>query len=569
MMMTPNRSIAEKRLIWHSQPATNCLKFAFRQTSLQLTTMPITVFFLLVRSAFFSFVISVSCNPFCCAASKNPVAKLITGKRAIADELTKFIFDNCGFNSPPPTRQSALYIGVLRKFGRGHYFHGHDALTGPCLSGSIKRTLIGKEILSKRALLISMLKYRYRAWSILWRLRQFFKNAPILKLRFSKPPHIRLLGLMTHFQELIRSYFTLPSSGVCIRGDQMLLLDKLNCWQNLPNSAHLESSGNPSGIPEANTGTNNDEHRFRHMIGKSPSLKKAFEAMAKTAPCNASVIIYGESGTGKELAAQSIHNLSPRSKNRFVPVNCGAIPEELIESEFFGYKKGAFTGAGTNKAGYLDWADKGTLFLDEVGELSPAMQVKLLRAIDGGGYAPIGSRRVKKPDIRIIAATNRDLKEEVHKGMMREDFYYRINVLPIWLPPLRERKEDLPSLINHFLLRFSNGKILPAIPEKLMTKLIDYRWPGNVRELKNAIQRYVTLQEIHLPEPPRNALGTVASSGFDPNRDLQSALRDFEKQYIVRCLEATNWHKRNACKILKINRKTLYKKIKQYKLDKM
>lgn len=312
------------------------------------------------------------------------------------------------------------------------------------------------------------------------------------------------------------------------------------------------------------------KYRFGPMIGKSKLLQKAFKRMVKTAFSRANVVIYGESGTGKELAAQTIHNMSPRSKHRFVPVNCGAIPEELMESEFFGYIKGAFTGAAMNKPGYLDWADQGTLFLDEIGELSPTMQVKLLRAVDGGGYAPIGSQQIKKPDIRIIAATNRNLKEDVLRGLMREDFFYRINVLPIRLPPLRERKDDLPLLINHFLARFSHGKMTPTLPASLMNLLQAYHWPGNIRELQNTIQRYLTLKEIGFLKLPQKQQepAQIPLPEFSTDQDLKSVLEKFEKQYIVRCLQAVSWHKGKACAILKINRKTLYKKIQRYGIRK-
>ena len=315
-----------------------------------------------------------------------------------------------------------------------------------------------------------------------------------------------------------------------------------------------------------------DEDRFGPMIGTSLGLRKTFKKIAKTAPSDANVLIYGESGTGKELAAQTIHNLSPRRNNRFVPVNCGAIPAELLESEFFGYEKGAFTGAAMNKPGYLDWADKGTLFLDEVGELAPAMQVKLLRAVDGGGYAPIGSRQIRKPDIRIIAATNRDLKEDLRKGLMREDFYYRINVLPIHLPPLRERKGDLILLINHFLERFiGKGQATPEIPAILMARMEAYNWPGNIRELQNTIQRFVTLKEVGFLKPLKRgeaASVRISLPEFRQDRDLKSALGEFEKQYILNCLKITNWHKSNTCAILKINRRTLYKKMRRYGIAK-
>jgi transcriptional regulator with PAS, ATPase and Fis domain len=363
-----------------------------------------------------------------------------------------------------------------------------------------------------------------------------------------------------------------PESDTCAWLDQEFRLKKIDCPRDLGKDGHRVLSGYSAPNPEndADEPIYINEHRFGLMIGKSRSLRKAFEQMAQTALCNASVIIYGESGTGKELAAQTIHNLSPRRHNRFVPVNCGAIPDELIESEFFGYKKGAFTGAHMNKPGCLDWADSGTLFLDEIGELSLAMQVKLLRAVDGNGYTPIGSQEVKKPDIRIVAATNRDLSENVRSGLMREDFYYRINVLPIRLPPLRERKEDLPLLIDHFLSRFSQGQPLPIIPAAVIALLEAYDWPGNIRELQNTIQRYVAMKEIGFLKPSREteqaAPGTFTEYGFA--QDLKSALEEFEKQYITQCLKATSWHQGKACAVLKINRKTLYKKMQRYRLEK-
>jgi transcriptional regulator with PAS, ATPase and Fis domain len=306
------------------------------------------------------------------------------------------------------------------------------------------------------------------------------------------------------------------------------------------------------------------------MIGKSHALRAVFEQIAKAAPTHANVIIHGESGTGKELAAQTIHKLSPRRHRHFVPVNCGAIPTELLESEFFGYTQGAFTGANMNKPGYLDWADGGTLFLDEIAELSTIMQVKLLRALDGCGYAPIGSQGIRKPDFRIIAATHRDLKENVRKKLMREDFYYRINVLPILLPPLRDRKDDLPLLIDHFLARFCQGQKRPIIPADVMALLEAYHWPGNIRELQNVIQRYATLKEIGFLKTHQTVVESapIHLPEFRFDQDLKSALEEFEKGYLLHCLKAVKWRKSKACTSLKINRKTLYKKILRYGLSK-
>jgi PAS domain S-box-containing protein len=224
-----------------------------------------------------------------------------------------------------------------------------------------------------------------------------------------------------------------------------------------------------------------ERYRFQNIIGISPAMQSVYDQILSAANSDAAVSISGESGTGKELVAKAIHDLSNRVGNSFVAINCGAIPEPLLESEFFGYKKGAFTGAVIDKHGFLDLADNGTLFLDEVGELSLSMQVKLLRAIDGGGYNPIGSNEKCTADFRIISATNQDLKAEVFKGNMREDFYYRIQVIPIKLPPLRERKEDIPFLVEHFTQLFSDKNKFGKIPDQMMGEFYNYTWAGNVR----------------------------------------------------------------------------------------
>ena len=229
-------------------------------------------------------------------------------------------------------------------------------------------------------------------------------------------------------------------------------------------------------------------YRLGGIIGKSPVMQEVYELIMKAASADAGIIIYGESGTGKELVARAIHEMSDRHESAFVPVNCGAIPENLLESEFFGHKKGAFTGAYADKSGTLNVADGGTLFLDEVGELDLNMQVKLLRALDSGSYTPVGGTKPRKADLRIVAATNRNLIEEVGKGSMREDFFYRIHVIPIHLPPLRKRKEDIPLLVDDFLQTFDRSRRLSGLPGKVMDALYSYDWPGNVRELQNALQ---------------------------------------------------------------------------------
>jgi len=311
-------------------------------------------------------------------------------------------------------------------------------------------------------------------------------------------------------------------------------------------------------------------NQFGNIIGKSSVMHDVYETILKAALSNANVIIYGESGTGKELVAQTIHDLSNRGSENFVTVNCGAIPDNLVESEFFGYKKGAFTGADIDKPGYLDIADGGTLFMDEVGELDLNMQVKLLRAIEGGGYTPVGSREIKKPDIRIIAATNKDLKECVEKGQVREDFYYRIHIIPVHLPPLRERKEDISLLVYHFLQAYSDDKNIPSIPENIIKSMQSYDWPGNVRELQNAIHRYMTLKEIDFMDisQPKSAEPEIIPENIiiqdNQNLELRKVLESFEKKYIEKLLSEHRWHKAKVASILGINRRTLFRKMRAY-----
>ena len=249
--------------------------------------------------------------------------------------------------------------------------------------------------------------------------------------------------------------------------------------------------------------TLNERYRFGDLVGKSPEMQVVYEMIVNAAASEANVIIYGESGTGKELVAREIHRLSDRANKPFIPVNCGAIPETIMESEFFGYKKGAFTGAVQDKQGYLDLADQGTLFLDELGEISPAMQVKLLRAIEGNGFIPLGGKATRHPDLRIIAATNRDLTQLIRQGRMREDFYYRIHIIPIQLPPLRNRTSDIALLVEHFLKRYPASPDRPPITPAVLETFQRYPWPGNIRELQNVLHRYITLKTIGFPENVR------------------------------------------------------------------
>ena len=309
-----------------------------------------------------------------------------------------------------------------------------------------------------------------------------------------------------------------------------------------------------------------ERYRFGNIIGKSQAMQKIYDQILQAADFNASVIIYGESGTGKELVAKAIHDMSDRRSNAFVPVNCGAIPENLLESEFFGYKKGAFTGANANKPGYLDLAGDGTLFLDEIGEIPLSMQVKLLRAIEGTGYTPVGSNQVKNSDVRFIAATHKNLLDLVNKGLMREDFYYRINITSIHLPPLRERKEDFPLLIDHFLNKYDDGNItLPAITGKVFEALSNYHWPGNVRELQNTLYRYVIQQELDfvgMPLADSIKPDVIADQETLESQCFQTAIQDFEKKLITRALERNQWHREKAAESLGIPRRTFFRKLK-------
>ncbi|MCG6911700.1 MAG: sigma 54-interacting transcriptional regulator [Deltaproteobacteria bacterium] len=318
-----------------------------------------------------------------------------------------------------------------------------------------------------------------------------------------------------------------------------------------------------------------DRYKFGRLVGKSPLMQVVYELIVKAAATDENVIIYGESGTGKELVAKAIHEMSSRADKPFLTVNCGAIPENLLESEFFGYKKGAFTGAGADKKGYLDTVDKGTLFLDELGEIDPLMQVKLLRVLDGGGFKPVGGMTSLHPDIRIIAATNRNLKEAIREGRMREDFFYRIHVIPIQMPPLRERKEDILLLLEHFLKLKYPDELFPRIPGNVLDAMLAYDWPGNVREFQNTLYRYTTLNQLDFlssqerEHKPFRTMG-VAHEPIVPIVDAQGTLRDavsaFEKEYILRLLEAHKWQRSRVAEQLGIDRKTLYRKIARYNL---
>lgn len=326
---------------------------------------------------------------------------------------------------------------------------------------------------------------------------------------------------------------------------------------------HRENRALKSGLRE--------RFRFGDIIGKSPVMQEVYEQILRAAGTDTNVIIYGEPGTGKELVARAIHDTSQRRARRFVPVHCGAIPETLFESEFFGYKKGAFSGAYHDKPGYLNYAHQGTLFLDEIGEINPHMQMKLLRAIEGDGYTPVGSTQVKTSDFRIVAATNRDLKELVRQGLVRQDFFYRIHIIPIHLPPLRERKEDIPLLADYFLKKYSRNGCPPSpLDGKFYEILHGYNWPGNVRELQNAIIRFCATGNLNfiISSGKRMDVCHLVASPTLPIADhtLKEHIQKLEKNVIAQALQQHHWHRSKTSAMLGIDRKTLAAKIKRYRL---
>ena len=313
-----------------------------------------------------------------------------------------------------------------------------------------------------------------------------------------------------------------------------------------------------------------EKYRFESIIGKSDAIEATFRVMEKVARTDSSVLITGESGTGKELVARAIHFSSDRASNRFLPINCGALPENLLESELFGYKRGAFTGAGQDKVGLLKAADKGTILLDEIGELPLALQVKLLRALQEREAYPLGANDPVAFDVRVLCATNKNLENEVKAGRFREELLYRINVININLPALRERQDDIPLLANHFLRKYEKSLSRTAMrfSKGAMRLMLNYAWPGNVRELENTIERAAILAEtdvIHshdLPDKLRSSSPVIASI-----ENTGMTLEELEREHIKRVLDKVENDKVKAAQVLGIHLSTLYRKVQRYHLD--
>jgi two-component system response regulator HydG len=313
-----------------------------------------------------------------------------------------------------------------------------------------------------------------------------------------------------------------------------------------------------------------DRFDFSKIIGKSTKMKELFELLSQVAPTDATVLILGESGTGKELVANALHHNSARSGAPFIKVACAALPETLLESELFGHERGAFTGAVARREGRFQAAHGGSIFLDEVGEMSAATQAKLLRVLQEKEFEPLGSSRTIKVDVRVIAATNKDLAGEVREGRFREDLYYRLNVVPVLLPPLRERKEDIPALALHFfsIYREKNRKELKEISGKALDLFIRYDWPGNIRELENCIERSVIMArgEVVAPADLPPHIQALAQEKQDQNISFPAgiSLAEVEKALILKTLEDTGGNRSRAAEILGINRRTLQIKLKEY-----
>jgi len=305
------------------------------------------------------------------------------------------------------------------------------------------------------------------------------------------------------------------------------------------------------------------------IIGSSAALRQVMDMVSRVAGSNATVLLLGETGTGKEVTARATHGASPRAEKAFIAINCAALPETLLESELFGHEKGAFTGAVAEKMGRFELADGGTLFLDEIGDISQSTQVKLLRVLQEKEFVRVGGTRTIATDVRIIAATNRDLRTAMEKGEFREDLYYRLNVFPINLPPLRQRREDIPLLVEHFVNVSATelGCPRPSVSDEAMAHLAGYNWPGNIRELQNIMERAVLLADgahmttAHLPRE-------VAGDEAPKDAKTESSLSGYEKALIIKALRENNWNQSKAARALGISRDNLRYRVKKYEIEK-
>ena len=346
----------------------------------------------------------------------------------------------------------------------------------------------------------------------------------------------------------------------------------------MQNAALPKTESDASDQCEIQSGQLKNENHFQEIIGQSSKMLEVFELVRKVADCDSTILLNGETGTGKGMVARAIHQMSKRRNKPFISINCGAIPENLLESELFGHVRGAFTGATCSKQGKFELADHGTIFLDEIGDMSSDLQVKVLKVLEEGEFEQVGGAKTINADVRIIAATHRDLSEEVQKGAFREDLYYRLYVIPLMLPSLRDRKSDIPFLLSHFmeLSNQKNGRSVQEVTEEALQMMMGYSWPGNVRELKNMVERMVVLTgngKISARDLPAEL---KSGHRFEPSTTIEisdegiclnSAVTEFEKALILQSLEKTKWVKNKAAKLLHLNRTTLVEKIKRHHLQ--
>jgi transcriptional regulator with GAF, ATPase, and Fis domain len=424
------------------------------------------------------------------------------------------------------------------------------------LSDKTSRTL-GKESLETVVAALGGLKKTTFA-------RKDILKPPLVPGTFNAAKHLATFPVRHDKQLLGAMIVSCPGNCICEIKDMELLELILNQASGALKRAAVQEEEIRNLHSRIETVT-----EFIGIIGKDPKMQKIYKLIEDIAPTDASILIEGESGTGKELVANAIHHLSLRKDNPFVVINCSAYPSTLLESEIFGHEKGAFTGAIRQKAGRFEQAHGGTVFLDEIGEISPSAQIKLLRVLQSQKFERIGGEKTLKVDLRVLAATNKDLLEEVKNGNFREDLYYRLNVIPIYLPLLRERSNDIPLLSKHFLVRFSleQGKDINGFTSDALRLLLDYPWPGNVRELENSIEHATVLAKgdrIEVSDLP------PAIRNFDASFAVESpgTIQENEKNLLTVTLAECNWNKKLAAQRLGISRATLYNKLKKYQIVK-
>ncbi len=447
--------------------------------------------------------------------------------------------------SSSPKKERILVVDdapdTLEVLRRNLSSQGYQVFTSPAVPEAIK-ILEGTPV----DLVITDLKMpKVSGLDLIRHIRENFKDTEVMMITGYASINGAVQAVKTGAEEYLAKPFTDEELYTAVRR----ALDKLD----LRRTAQVKSHRTPR-TPQG-------------MIGESEAMLKVFSVIPKAASTSATILITGESGTGKELVARDIHYSSPRASAPFVPVNCGGIPEGLLESELFGHVKGAFTGASESRAGFFQTAEGGTIFLDEISETSLSMQVKLLRVLQDKEVCMVGASRSRKVDVRIIAATNKDLHVLVEKGVFREDLFFRLNVITIAIPPLRERGNDTLLLAHHYAAKFAEefGKPMPRFSDQALEVLRNYHWPGNVRELENVLQRLIVMSEGELIEvsdlPSLMRFSALREAG------LNRTLAEVEAEYIRNILASVGNNKTRAAKILGIDRKTLREKLRRYSID--